>query len=485
MKLLIISCLLFASALAQTGNYSGNTPIRGVNLGGWFVLEPWITPSIFYEVGNLSNSGIPLEEWEVHEKLVAALGYDEAKGYMSHHWGTFFRYNDFVRMKSEGVTHVRMPIPYWSVDIQQGEPFIEGNWEFILQAMRWMCDLDLKILLDLHTAPGSQNGFDNGGHCFGECFSHAYWGTPDDQGNYKNITRTYKVWDEILSRVQDAGVCLWGVEVINEPAPWWFGLDVILNYYEEAYNRIRQKMGDDLVIVFQEAFSWGTIQTFFPQAKNVMIDRHMYIMFQADNYEKSIDELEQMVCDWGNDMTAVHPVFTGEWAGAHTDCAYWLNGVGRGTRYEGTIAPDSPVYGDCNGVAVPGMMSIQNKTTLARLTRSQVHSFEHGDNSIGWFLWTARPEREVKWDFMWMSEQGIFDYDESDKMCSNTKSINAVYENQAGSWGGSCTCPNGQVYMVGDNYNSCGSLACVNGKAGDCNKSDGDWSGRKVICGDA
>jgi glucan 1,3-beta-glucosidase len=25
----------------------GNTKLRGVNLGGWFVLEPWITPSIF------------------------------------------------------------------------------------------------------------------------------------------------------------------------------------------------------------------------------------------------------------------------------------------------------------------------------------------------------------------------------------------------------------------------------------------------------
>ena len=25
----------------------GNDKIRGVNLGGWLVLEPWITPSIF------------------------------------------------------------------------------------------------------------------------------------------------------------------------------------------------------------------------------------------------------------------------------------------------------------------------------------------------------------------------------------------------------------------------------------------------------
>lgn len=25
----------------------GSEKIRGVNLGGWFVLEPWITPSVF------------------------------------------------------------------------------------------------------------------------------------------------------------------------------------------------------------------------------------------------------------------------------------------------------------------------------------------------------------------------------------------------------------------------------------------------------
>ena len=25
----------------------GNDKVRGVNLGGWLVLEPWITPSIF------------------------------------------------------------------------------------------------------------------------------------------------------------------------------------------------------------------------------------------------------------------------------------------------------------------------------------------------------------------------------------------------------------------------------------------------------
>jgi glucan 1,3-beta-glucosidase len=27
-------------------NFGGNTKVRGVNIGGWLVSEPWITPSL-------------------------------------------------------------------------------------------------------------------------------------------------------------------------------------------------------------------------------------------------------------------------------------------------------------------------------------------------------------------------------------------------------------------------------------------------------
>eukprot|EP00942_MAST-04A_sp_MAST-4A-sp1_P004138 g4138.t1 len=63
-----------------------------------------------------------------------------------------------------------------------------------------------------------------------------------------------------------------------------------------------------------------------------------------------------------------------------------------------------------------------------------------------------------------------------------TKVKNTVEENahRVGGWGGKCTCPNGEIYYVGDNYNSCGSLACVNGKSGRCHRHHGKWSRRKV-----
>jgi len=70
------------------------------------------------------------------------------------------------------------------------------------------------------------------------------------------------------------------------------------------------------------------------------------------------------------------------------------------------------------------------------------------------------------------------------------KSVNKyadnVYQTNApntGGWGGYCTCPDGSRYAVGDNEDSCGSLACVGGKPGSCSKTAGEWSNNKVTCG--
>jgi hypothetical protein len=60
-----------------------------------------------------------------------------------------------------------------------------------------------------------------------------------------------------------------------------------------------------------------------------------------------------------------------------------------------------------------------------------------------------------------------------------------VYEwvDNVGAWGGVCTCPDGQTYQVGDNNDSCGSLACVGGTPGQCNKEAvADRQGMKVVC---
>jgi len=44
-----------------------------------------------------------------------------------------------------------------------GEPYIQGQADHLDNAIGWARLYDLKVIIDLHGAPGSQNGFDNSG----------------------------------------------------------------------------------------------------------------------------------------------------------------------------------------------------------------------------------------------------------------------------------------------------------------------------------
>ena len=58
--------------------------------------------------------------------------------------------------------HVRLPIGYWAF-VDDAYPYIGGQKEYLYRAIGWARETGLKIIIDLHGAPGSQNGFDNSG----------------------------------------------------------------------------------------------------------------------------------------------------------------------------------------------------------------------------------------------------------------------------------------------------------------------------------
>ena len=61
---------------------------------------------------------------------------------------------------------------------------------------------------------------------------------------------------------------------------------------------------------------------------------------------------------------------------------------------------------------------------------------------------------------------------------------NIVIENDktVGVWGGTCRCPDGEEYLVGDELNECGSMACEGGVPGICNHYVSLWQGVRVKC---
>ena len=61
----VIAAIALFLGLICPGNSldCGDDKIRGVNLGGWLLLEPWITPVIFEEVNVDANEGLVVDEW--------------------------------------------------------------------------------------------------------------------------------------------------------------------------------------------------------------------------------------------------------------------------------------------------------------------------------------------------------------------------------------------------------------------------------------
>jgi glucan 1,3-beta-glucosidase len=134
------------SAAGANTNGAAKIPsnkIRGVNLGGWLVLEKWMVPDVYRKT-----------DAEDEYNLCLTLG-DEAKGRLNRHRETFITAEDFRWIADHGLNAVRLPVGYWALEAPK--PYVESS-QFIDFALAQAHKNNLKLLLDLHGAPGSQNG---------------------------------------------------------------------------------------------------------------------------------------------------------------------------------------------------------------------------------------------------------------------------------------------------------------------------------------
>jgi len=237
---------LLAAAAADNALLSASEKpslkIRGVNLGGWLVLEKWIKPSLFSEWDAFDKKA-PKDQWTYCETL----GKTECKKRLEQHWDTWVTESTISDLADAGITHVRIPIGHWiTCDIADDEPYVCGEWTYLKRVAEWCQKYDVLVWLDLHTAPGSQNGFDNSGHT-----GDALW-----DKSMANVNRTLRVVDEIASKVAEDDALssvTTGFGLLNEPDA---GIDYwrMLNYYEDAYATIRRVLGKDVAVYVGDMF---------------------------------------------------------------------------------------------------------------------------------------------------------------------------------------------------------------------------------------
>ena len=68
------------------------------------------------------------------------------------HWDEFYKKEDLKTLSDAGITHLRIPIGYWLVDVVETEPFPspptnddEGQRFYLKRLLGWAKDLELKV----------------------------------------------------------------------------------------------------------------------------------------------------------------------------------------------------------------------------------------------------------------------------------------------------------------------------------------------------
>ncbi|KAG6813230.1 hypothetical protein H0H92_013117 [Tricholoma furcatifolium] len=357
--------LLSASIAAVVPSFNyGSQKVRGVNLGGWLVLEPWITPSIF----DNTNDPRIIDEWTFGQYQDHAT----ALAVLQNHWNTWITESDFQAIAAAGLNHVRIPIGYWAFDVSMGEPFIQGQYPYLTQAVAWAQKYGIKVLIDLHGVPGSQNGFDNSGR---------KTSNPSWYKNQSNVDRSDAIMKQLASTFSGSTVVS-AIEPLNE-------------------NPSGTSQQSNTVVVLHDAFQplsyWNGFMVPSKGYQGVMMDTHIYQMFSDAQVAMSNAQHIQAACAQGSSLSSFDLwIIVGEWSPAQTDCAKYLNGRGVGARYDGTY-PGSSYVGSCTGLTGDvSTFSSDYKTFLRQYWEAQTSTYEQGQ---GWLQWAWKTEQAPEWSY--------------------------------------------------------------------------------------
>lgn len=333
----------------RAGSFS---KFRGVNLGGWLVLERWMVPDVY------RGTDAP-DEYSLCQTLGA-----KAADRLNHHRETFITADDFRWIADCGLNAVRLPVGYWALEAPK--PYVESR-SFIDFALEQARKNHLKLLLDLHGAPGSQNGWDHSGRS-----GPINW--PKDP---RNIEETLRVL-ESFAQNYGAHPALCGIELLNEPRDV-VPLEILQQFYKDAYVRLRQHLDPRVAVVFHDSFRPLAWKKFMqgPAFSNVILDTHLYQCFDDAARERTAREQIEFAINRQDALDEMQreelPTIVGEWS---------LSLPGQSMR---------------------GLSPFQVAAATRAYADTQLLNYE---GTRGWFFWSYKLQHDGEWNFRNCVERG-------------------------------------------------------------------------------
>ena len=292
--------------------------IFGVNYGNRFIPEKWMTPDFFDSetddifgadicLADISNFQTRMLEWL--DKTITMV--------------------DFACLARRGINVLRVPCGYWNWVTYPGnttpncafgdedrlrnlqslppelyEPYFDKIFKYAKQ-------FHLKILLDLHGLPGSQNGKAHSGVATDSPVLETDW----------NMGKSIEAVVCMARYCQNKTDSLYGIQIINEAeniSHAW--LDA---YYKNAILAIRPFLSSHIpIVVFSwtyEFHTWESSHFSYDLYGNIVWDTHIY---HNDKDHDKFDTLEDVKQNYVEDLVKLHDfhkrqdggIMVGEWS---------------------------------------------------------------------------------------------------------------------------------------------------------------------------
>jgi aryl-phospho-beta-D-glucosidase BglC (GH1 family) len=240
--------------------------LRGTNVGGWQVMEGWMCPT--NAVDQRTTIKVFTERFgkEMAEELIKV--YENA----------WWQEADFNHTREMNFNVLRLPFSYLNLLDEAGKlrPDTLATYDWFINEC---AKRDMYVILDLHAAPGSQNGRDHSGDTNG---SRLY-----SEKLYQDLT--VSLWEQLAHHYK-GNPTIAGYDLLNEPEgneeerhPWG---GVQFPFYDRLYKAIRA-VDPDHMIIFEAI--WDPYDMQAPEKygwENVMYQYHCYGWDGIDDIDK-------------------------------------------------------------------------------------------------------------------------------------------------------------------------------------------------------
>ncbi|RZC46934.1 hypothetical protein C5167_039882 [Papaver somniferum] len=288
-------------------------------------------------------------------------GPQKAKQVLTEHRNNYITREDFRFISKHGINTVRIPVGWWiTKDPYPPAPYVGGGLAALDNAFRWAHELGLKCIIDLHAAPGSQNGMDHSSSRDGSID----WLISD------NIQRSLEAIEFLASRYGYHPALL-GIELLNEPHSPEVPLDKLLKYYRDGYDIVRKH--SPAYVIMSQVIGPGDPADIYKAntgKSKVVLDLHYYNLY--DSYFENISTQENIDFLYRNRKSQMDSLNAAD--GPLVFIGEWVNEFGKGGSTE-----DYRNFG-----------------------RAQLDVY--GSASFGWAYWSFKNVNN-HWSFQWNINQ--------------------------------------------------------------------------------